>query len=69
MKNITIQCDRCGKLVEGCIAEDGTCTGGYYNVAEGYWSLFARWEEENVCDQCMFNDPKYIKLYYVPPSQ
>lgn len=66
MKNTTVQCDRCGKLVEGIICEDGSCTGGYYNVEEGYWHLFARWDESIVCDNCMFADPKYQKLYYVP---
>lgn len=65
MKDITITCDRCGKVVNGIIDEttDGVMTGGYYDVAKGYWSKFARWEEAKVCDACMFECPKYQEIY------
>lgn len=66
MKEITTTCDRCGKVVYGGIDqidEKNTITAGFYLVNEGYWSQFARWEEERVCDDCMFADPKYIKIY------
>jgi len=66
MSEITITCDRCGKVVHGLIdtLPDGTTiTGGFYDVTGGNWSEFARWEEERICDQCMFNDPKYKKRY------
>lgn len=67
MKNIQITCDRCGKLVEGlfdvCKDTGAITTGGYYIVSEGNWRKFQRWEEENVCDECMHSDPKYKKLY------
>jgi len=68
MKNITVPCDRCGKLVEGCISIDNTCTGGYYDVTGGAWKKFQRWDEEYVCDKCMWNDPKYVAMYVLPPS-
>lgn len=63
MKNVTIQCDRCGKMVEGCIDEQfgHKTTGGFYDVTEGIWKKFAIWEEENVCDKCMHSDLRYIK--------
>jgi len=64
MKNITIQCDRCDKLIDGCIDETTGVTGGYYDVSlPGYWNQFVRWEEEKICDECMHSDPKYIKIY------
>jgi len=67
MKNITITCDRCGKVVEGkiskCPTTSGIITNGYYIVSEGNWSEFARWEEEYVCDECMHSDPKYLEIY------
>jgi len=61
MKNITITCDRCGKVVNGIFDDTlgRVITGGYYDVSDGYWKQFARWEEENICDDCMHSDPKY----------
>ncbi len=65
MNEVTITCDRCGRVVHGL--EDktslGTFTAGFYDVTAGYWSAFARWEEEKVCDDCMQSCPKYKKLY------
>jgi hypothetical protein len=65
MKNVKIACDRCGFIVQGIIYETplGVFTGGFYNVAEGYWSRFARWEEEKICDKCMHSCKKYQKNY------
>lgn len=68
MKNVTVTCDRCGKVVHGIIDEfylDKTIkvTGGFYDVTDEYWSQFARWEEERICDDCMFADPKYKAIY------
>lgn len=68
MANITITCDRCGKLVHGTIDEANgvpTITGGYYDVTSGSWGEFARWEEERVCDACMHADPKYFRRYNI----
>ena len=64
MKDIKIQCDRCGKMVDGGIDKNGM-TAGYYIVSEGNWKEFARWEEEYVCTQCMGEDPKYKKIYNI----
>jgi len=67
MKDITITCDRCGKVVTGnmehCDEYGGTITSGFYIVSEGNWKEFGRWEEENICDDCMHSDPKYIEMY------
>lgn len=63
MKDITVQCDRCGKIVRGQYDELSQTTAGYYDVSNGSWSTFARWEELNVCDECMHSDPKYKKMY------
>jgi hypothetical protein len=59
--NIIIECDRCHKLVNGCIS--GYLTGGFYDVTSPPWDQFQRWEEEKICDECMFSDKKYQKLY------
>lgn len=58
MKPNTVQCDRCNKLVEGEVSIDGT-TVGYYDVSNGFWAQFARWDELILCDNCILNDPKY----------
>lgn len=62
MKEITITCDRCGKVVHGGIDENGI-TAGFYDVSGTVWSQFALWEEERVCGECMHADPKYKKMY------
>lgn len=59
---ITIICDRCGKVVTGVVSPDGLMTAAYYDLS-GCWASFARWEEEKICDGCMFADPKYKKIY------
>ena len=65
MKEITLTCDRCGKVVYGGIDEwhGQTITAGYYDVTEGYWGKYKRWDEEKVCDACMHDDPKYKATY------
>lgn len=60
---ITITCDRCGKVVHGL--QEETWTSGFYDVTKGAWNEFARWEEERICDACMFSDPKYKKMYSI----
>jgi ribosomal protein S26 len=66
MKEVTITCDRCGKVVRGLFHEDkefGKITAGFYDVSDGFWSHFKRWEEELVCDECMHACPKYKAIY------
>ena len=67
MKAVTINCDRCGKVVSGkigiCPTSGDVITKGYYIVSDGNWSEFARWEEEIICDDCMHIDPKYLEIY------
>ena len=75
MKTFLLTCDRCGKVVDAGIdqvvtsGEPVTVTSGYYIVSEGNWQQFQRWEEENVCDDCMHSDPKYIAIYGDLPSK
>lgn len=60
-----LRCDRCKKLKPGLIA-DGV-SAGFYIVADAgdqnYWAKFARKGESLICDQCMWNDPKYQEEY------
>ncbi len=66
MNEVTITCDRCGKVVRGLSYQDerfGLITAGFYDVTVGFWSHFARWEEELVCDECMHSCPKYKAIY------
>jgi hypothetical protein len=60
MSNVIIKCDRCKQDIEGLQTED--FTGGFYRT-EGYWSKFANEGEKIVCDNCMFNDARYILVY------
>lgn len=63
---ISVQCDRCFKMIEGNIdyipEYNITTTSGYYIVSDGIWKQFGRWEEENICDDCMHTDKKYQKV-------
>lgn len=62
MSPVTVTCDRCGAKVEGIRTE--TATGGFYDVRPGSgWSGFANPGEANVCDPCMFADPRYQLAY------
>lgn len=46
----------------------GEFTCGYYNVRRGtYWHKFANEGELQVCDNCMWDDPRYIAVYGVVP--
>ncbi len=60
--DITVQCDRCGKIVHGKYIPQWYphYTSGYHVVSEGYFEYYKRWEENNVCRECMVKDPKYI---------
>lgn len=54
-----VYCDRHRGLVDGL--EDEDCTGGFYRRSG--WPDFFDAGEERVCDDCMFADPRYIKVY------
>ena len=59
---VTVQCDRCKKQVNGIKTE--TATGGFYEVANPLgWGKYADPGEKIVCDNCMWNDPRYIAVY------
>ena len=58
-----IRCDRCKKLVDSPPPISGEMTAGYYSN----WKDFV--PEEHICDNCMWNDPAYIKVYGVQPCQ
>jgi hypothetical protein len=71
MKELTIICDRCKKEVVGIIDEDVNgrrMTGGYYDVSGGCWARYARCNETQICDQCMFSDHRYQEIYGVMRS-
>lgn len=57
-------CSRCAKdLTELVSASDTGMTMGYYR-AEG-WLEFSNPGEKYICDECMFEDPRYIAIYGV----
>lgn len=61
----TIHCDRCLKTKPGYVV-DGPfgMSAGCYMVGKGsHWHEMARPGEEVVCDDCMWEDPKYIARY------
>jgi hypothetical protein len=53
-------CDRCKKEVDGF--EDGVMTAGFYRI-EDSWKEYANEGEKIICDDCMFKDERYIKVY------
>ena len=64
MASVTVVCDRCGRTVEGWReSEPIGMTAGYYNV-ETSWTKYANPGEKNVCDQCMWEDPRYQADYH-----
>lgn len=64
MKNITINCDRCKKDIDGLIDNEFGYTAGFYNIQDNCcWSNYRRNDEKYVCDDCMRSDDKYIKEY------
>lgn len=61
-----VRCDRCHKTVDGI--EDGMFTGGFYrrhghDVVPGTWDELFTLNEEEVCDDCMQSDPRYLSMY------
>lgn len=57
-----IECDRCHEKVEGEIYEE--FSSGVYVVEEGWcWHKFAKPGENIVCDECMWSDPRYQRIY------
>jgi hypothetical protein len=62
---VTVTCDRCGRHVAGVGNDYGT--SGFYSVGCGYWSLYARPHEVNVCDACMWADAGFRHDYLISP--
>lgn len=60
-----IVCDRCKSVVRNAMKDCSGCTGGYYEVAQGYWHQFANPGETYLCDPCMFADERYRAVYGV----
>ncbi len=60
-KKITIVCDRCGARFPGVEFPIKGVTAGFY--VRGWEPKFFRDGEEYLCDDCMFKDPRYIKIY------
>jgi len=68
LKNIKINCDRCGLCINGYFYIDSdfpsrSYTTGYYDVSSGYWRNFARENEKIVCDGCMISSEEYKKMH------
>lgn len=61
IKSVKIICSRCGKTVDGLQSKYGT--GGFYRVSEGHWAKYANLGEIEVCDSCMWADPRYKADY------
>ena len=59
MPDVAITCSRCGKQVEGY--RDEIATGGFYDAKA--WDQFANEGETEICDDCMWTDPRYIAVY------
>lgn len=61
MPNVTIECDRCKRPIEGFESE--SATSGFYRL-QGAWEAFAQHPAETViCDDCMQHDPRYQQVY------
>lgn len=59
---VTIVCDRCKQEVKGLRTE--SCTAGFYDTKPGgCWRKYANPDEEVVCDECMWQDPRYVADY------
>lgn len=54
-------CSRCHKPIQQFTPPTGGMTAGYYVVAG--WKEFCNEGEIYVCDNCMWEDPRYIKVY------
>lgn len=61
----TIHCDRCNIDKEG---EVGLHFSAGCYLRSG-WARFMRNEEEIVCDDCMWKDPRYIAEFGVQVSE
>lgn len=57
---VIVTCDRCKNKIKGIESID--CTGGFYKASK-YWSKFMNDGENILCDNCMFQDERYIKIY------
>lgn len=68
MPLVRVVCDRCKKNIQGWRAEDNSVTSGFYEVFREPWSKYARGEEREICDACMWNDPGYSADYVYQPK-
>ena len=60
-----ITCDRCRCPVpESVYGPDDPFTMGYYHI-DPNWTAFANAGEDHICDECMWDDPRYIAVYGV----
>lgn len=61
MTDEVITCDRCKKKIDGF--RDHGMTAGFYDTSTDLWGKFANPGEKNVCDDCMWSDPRYQAVY------
>jgi hypothetical protein len=56
-------CDRCSRKFVGLkstLDAPVPLTGGFYDLTSpGCWTEYARGNEKIVCDECMYDDPKF----------
>jgi hypothetical protein len=61
MNNGEVTCGRCHQVIVDSVLPDGKgMTAGYYVTP---WQGMGTAEEKYVCDNCMWQDPKYIAIY------
>ena len=67
MPDILVVCDRCGEEILGNVflEADGSVggTAGFYQTETGYWTSFVDLGEKIICDECMWNGPRYLEVY------
>jgi hypothetical protein len=54
-----VRCDRCKKLVDAPPPSSNDATCGYYHG----WRELMDAGEHDVCDACMWADPRYIHIF------
>ncbi len=56
-------CDRQKHWVDGYTDPITGSSAGVYVTRDSYWSQFASPEEQIVCEECMWADPRYRSAY------
>ena len=65
MEPVTVICERCEKTVEAL--ESNLGTAGFYRRSG--WAQYMNADEDIVCDDCMWEDPRYLADYPPCPAR